>query len=398
MEFQERIPEIKSRYNLVDEMRRDYPDIFVRDHNRGGKHYVKCPYHGDHHASAIVDEEFFWCMVCREPVDIIEYVMRRDNVSKYDAIQKLADGIDMGDNRVPVKRDPAEEKRRAAESAEALRKLTWLAEVYTKNLPMAMPYFSTRALSEQTARHFHLGGKPDFTWKSEVPGHDVTLTAPRYAIPNLRSNTAVAVKLRRDDAKAIEIFETTDILSNSERIDIRYAIADLYGIEPHREKVYPHLLDLMFGPKYWQHSGSSNRIFNLDRVASIVDGSLQNKRLSYVVVVEGEVDAMSMEQAGYPAVAVFNTTPDIHLAFRGVEQVFYLADNDTTKIHNGRITNAGRQKGEALMTELQRSLPNIVRASFAREGFSDANDMIVRGVIHDYMKAKGFRPTLQATA
>jgi DNA primase len=79
----------------------------------------------------------------------------------------------------------------------------------------------------------------------------------------------------------------------------------------------------MDGPKYLYQSGTvAKRIFNPE--------ALFDDR-PYICICEGELDAITAEQAGLPAVGIAgvdNWQPYFRRVFAGYEKVFILGDND----------------------------------------------------------------------
>lgn len=76
------------------------------------------------------------------------------------------------------------------------------------------------------------------------------------------------------------------------------------------------------GPKYWQPAGTVTSIFN---VHTVLEGG------SYVVVAEGEFDAMVAHQCGLPAVGIPGANawkPHYSAVFEGFERVIICGDND----------------------------------------------------------------------
>lgn len=76
------------------------------------------------------------------------------------------------------------------------------------------------------------------------------------------------------------------------------------------------------GPKYWQPAGTLTSIFNVD---AIIRGG------SWIVVCEGEIDAMTAVQAGLPAVGIPGASAwkaHYSAVFDGFERVIICADND----------------------------------------------------------------------
>jgi DNA primase len=89
------------------------------------------------------------------------------------------------------------------------------------------------------------------------------------------------------------------------------------------------------GPKYWQPPGSELTIFNTKAFFESEDT---------IAVTEGEMDCMTLIQAGIPAVGLPGATSwksVYELIFEGYASVLICADNDDKEMKNGK--HAGRE-------------------------------------------------------
>jgi DNA primase len=88
------------------------------------------------------------------------------------------------------------------------------------------------------------------------------------------------------------------------------------------------------GPKYWQPEGSKIGIFNTPAIA-------QGGRI--IVVVEGEVDAMTAGQCGLPAVGYPGASsgrPHHKAVYEGYERTVVIGDNDDKEMADGKRAGA----------------------------------------------------------
>lgn len=89
------------------------------------------------------------------------------------------------------------------------------------------------------------------------------------------------------------------------------------------------------GPKYWQPEHSNITIFN---TAAFFESE------ETIAITEGEMDCMTLAQAGIPAVGLPGATAwksHFELLFEGYESVLICADNDDKEMKNGK--HAGRE-------------------------------------------------------
>lgn len=114
-------------------------------------------------------------------------------------------------------------------------------------------------------------------------------------------------------------------------------------------------------PKYMIPTGQKHHLYNVDAILNAI---------SQVLIVEGEIDAISATLAGYPAVAVAGVNawkPHFARCFDGIGQVIIATDNDAKE--------DGSNPGQDLARRLQDAIPQAVRVSLPPN--SDVNSIIV---------------------
>lgn len=111
-------------------------------------------------------------------------------------------------------------------------------------------------------------------------------------------------------------------------------------------------------PKYHQPAGQEQRLFNLDAL---------NRATTVLAMTEGEVDAITLESLGIPAVAVpgaSNWRPHHWRLLEGIPRVVFFHDPD--------------EAGEKLLGKVMRDLPVIPVT--APQGVKDCNEALVAGL------------------
>ncbi len=145
---------IKDKLDIVEFIRQYVPGL-----KRAGKTYKACcPFHKEKTPSFTCSSEkgLFYCFGCQAGGDIFEFLMRMENLSFNEALEKLA-GM-AGVEYKPVKPLTGEEIRRAN-----VRKLLDFAKAfYHKNLmsaggEFARAYAKDRNLTKETCQKFELG-------------------------------------------------------------------------------------------------------------------------------------------------------------------------------------------------------------------------------------------------
>lgn len=114
-------------------------------------------------------------------------------------------------------------------------------------------------------------------------------------------------------------------------------------------------------PKYMIPTGQKHHLYNVSAILHAVHELL---------IVEGEIDAISATLAGHPAVAVAGVNawkPHFARCFDGIGRVVIATDNDAKE--------DGSNPGQELARRLQDAIPQAVRVSLPPD--SDINSIII---------------------
>ncbi len=159
MSFSQRfLDEIRARAGLAERISRK-----VKLVKRGREYTGLCPFHNEKTPSFTVNEDkgFFHCFGCGAHGDVIGFVMRTENLSFPEAVERLADEVGL---EVPVS---SPEDRARAEQAVSLYAVTdkaaaWFeAELRSPRGAAARDYLAQRGLDEETIARFRIGYAPD---------------------------------------------------------------------------------------------------------------------------------------------------------------------------------------------------------------------------------------------
>ncbi|MBR4356175.1 MAG: DNA primase [Elusimicrobiaceae bacterium] len=148
------IEQIKDKLDIVEFIRQYVPNL-----KRSGKTFKACcPFHKEKTPSFTCSSEkgLFYCFGCQEGGDIFAFLMKIENLSFNEALEKLATLA--GVEYKPVRPLTAEEERRAG----ARKALDFAKEAYHKNLlsqagSHARAYVKKRNLTKETCIKFELG-------------------------------------------------------------------------------------------------------------------------------------------------------------------------------------------------------------------------------------------------
>lgn len=137
---------------------------------KAGSSYIGlCPFHNEKTPSFSVSPKrgIFKCFGCGEGGDVIRFVMKRDGVSFYDAVVKLADMANIALPKMSNYDKEAEEKKH--DHKFLIYEINKEAASYfftnIKNEPAAIEYFKKRELDSRTVKAFWLGFATD-SWNS----------------------------------------------------------------------------------------------------------------------------------------------------------------------------------------------------------------------------------------
>ncbi len=150
------VEQIKDRLDIVEFIRQYVPGL-----KRAGKTYKACcPFHKEKTPSFTCSSEkgLFYCFGCQEGGDIFAFLMKMENLTFREAVEKLAAqaGLEYQPQTLT-----AEEQRRAG-----VRKVLDFARSYYHKLLLsvagsnARAYVKSRNLTQETCKHFELGLSP----------------------------------------------------------------------------------------------------------------------------------------------------------------------------------------------------------------------------------------------
>ena len=148
------VEQIKDRLDIVEFIRQYVPGL-----KRAGKTYKACcPFHHEKTPSFTCSSEkgLFYCFGCQEGGDIIAFLMKIENLSFREALERLADQA--GLEYRPQEALSCDEQRRQT----ARKVLDFARQYYHKNFMSragehARAYVKSRQLTKETCEHFELG-------------------------------------------------------------------------------------------------------------------------------------------------------------------------------------------------------------------------------------------------
>lgn len=296
----EQIDEILEKNDIVDVIS-EYVDL----KRRGSSFLGRCPFHSEKTPSFSVSREknIFHCFGCHEHGNVIGFVMKYENVSFVEAVKILADrvGITLTD-----------EKRPYNDIKDKLREINRLAGIYyyrklrSEEGREAYKYLRDRNLSNDTMNKFGIGYAP-------------------------KSNNNL-YKYFKDKDYTDDILKKSGLFSfyNGQFVDKFYnrVIFPIFDVNGKVVAFGGRTLDGK-GAKYL--NSPETEIFHKKNIIYGLNFA-KKSRAKYMVLCEGYMDVIAMQQAGFDmAVATMGTAFNISHALeikKYTKNVFMLYDSD----------------------------------------------------------------------
>ena len=267
--------------NLIDEIRKsinivDIISSYLPLTKKGKNYFGVCPFHDDHSPSMSVSEEkqIFTCFSCGATGNVFKFLQDYDNISFLEAVKKCADisGISFSYGT----------EKKNNKNQDLLDMYLFASKLYQNNLysslgKEAREYLKNRKLDDEIIKEFQIG---------------LALNEP--------SMLTDALKKKYDDDKLLKsglISEGEYNLYDTYRARIMFPLYDLSGnIVGYNGRIYN------------SNSKSDSKYINSRETAIFKKGELlfnyhrakENTRdYKFVIIVEGQIDAIRCYQAGY---------------------------------------------------------------------------------------------------
>lgn len=330
-----------------------------------------CPWHTDRDPSFVVYDSVCSCRAgCeingKEWGDVYDFTQEFYGLD-FQAAAELLSG----------KRNAEPLPRLIAPKQKKKRQLSMLdVERLHRNIEDALAWFESRCVSRFTAYEKKLGVDYHVSHKyifrhGKRAGEEVWNQTRHFSIPNIVFGDVYYCKLRRDDSYSLEQLDLMDqVLVEA----IREDVAEELGREPTNFE----LMQKIFPKRYPQKAGPKNAklVFNAERCVRRTDAGLEYLHWPYITIHEGEIKAMAVEDAGYPALSN-KEDENIARLVQNCKRVIYVRDNDDA--------------GEAYALKHRNWIPHLEIVS-PPQGFKAADDVVQAGLIHDWFGKLGLEP------
>lgn len=304
------IDELIARSDIVDVV-----STYVTLNKKGANYWGLCPFHNEKTPSFSVSQEkqIYKCFGCGKGGGAISFVMEVENLSFVDAVKVLAGRAGLEVPESGVSRD---ESRKKARCLEANKEAARFYHEYLKG-PGGAPvreYLEKRRLTPRTATRFGLGAAPD-AW-DELTKH---LTAKGFS------------KLELIDA-GLAVANKNGGIYDKFRARLMLPVIDVNGSVP---GFTSRILPGEEGAKYL--NSPDTVVFKKGRLIYGLNLAKASKR-GNIVLVEGNIDVISLHQAGFDnVVATMGTalTEDhARILARHTKELVICYDNDSAGKHS----------------------------------------------------------------
>lgn len=304
------IDELLSRNDIVDVV-----GGYVHLSKKGANYWGLCPFHNEKTPSFSVSQEkqIYKCFGCGKGGGAISFVMEQENLSFVDAVKSLARRSGM---EVPETGVSQDESRKRAKCLEANKEAARFYHEYLKSGGGApvRAYLEQRGLTTRTATAFGLGAAPD-AWE-ELTKH---LTDKGYS------------KMELIDA-GLAVANKSGGIYDKFRARLMLPVIDVNGsVTGFTSRILPGVE----GAKYLNSPDTT--VFKKGRLVYGLNLAKNTKRPN-IILVEGNIDVISLHQAGFDnVVATMGTalTEDhARLLARYTKELVICYDNDSAGKHS----------------------------------------------------------------
>lgn len=343
------IDELLARVDVVDVV-----DSRVKLKKTGKNYSACCPFHNENTPSFTVspDKQFYYCFGCGASGTALRFVMEFDGLSFPDAVEKLADQINMA---VPREAASQREVQQEQEHQSLFKRMEAASQFFERQLrehdkrDRAIQYLKGRGLSGKAAKFFGIGYAP--------PGWDNLQEALGTDKTAVRELVTSGMLIEKDDGRTYDRF----------RDRIMFPIRDARGR-------YIAFGGRVLGdekPKYL--NSPETPIFQKNReLYGLYEARKIRQKLTRFVIVEGYMDVVALAEFGiHYAVATLGTaTSEHHLRrlFKIVPEVIFCFDGD----------DAGRTAAARAMETALPVLSDGVQARFLFLPDGEDPDTLVR--------------------
>lgn len=281
---------------------------------RSGSSYMCCcPFHNEKTPSFSVSQQkqFYNCFGCHKSGNVLGFIMDYDQLSFPEAVEQLAKEAGVQVEYEESTGHAPEKKEREVDFYDVLERAALLFEAELPRHPEALKYLHDRGLSDDTLRRYHVGFAPE-SWDYLIKN----LAGDNQKI--LRAMTDLGLVNQGQQGKVYDTFRNRVIIPIRDKRGRTIAFGGRV-----LDNSKPKYINSRESPVYKK----GNELFNLDAIRN-----LRDKNLPYIMITEGYMDVIALEQAGiHNAVASLGTatTPEqMNLLFKQADRIIFCYDGD----------------------------------------------------------------------
>lgn len=310
----------------------DVVSEFVSLRRRGQNYVGLCPFHSDKNPSFYVSptKNVCKCFSCNEGGGPVQFIMKHEQISFFEAIKWLGKkyGIEVEDKRMTDEEKARQTVRESMLMVNEFAQKTFEQDLYMsqEGQTIGLTYFRERGLQDETIKRFHLG----------------------YAIEN---RTDFASRALAKGYKRELLLDPTE--KNKDGVGLCYGEEDPRKTPTcrfHGRVIFPyHSISgkpIAFGGRILQrvdhafkkyvNSPESALYHKSDLLYGIYQAKSEIAKLNKCYIVEGNVDVLTMSQAGFQNVVASAgtalTSSQIRLIKRFTDNVTLMYDGDNAGI------------------------------------------------------------------
>ncbi len=271
------LEQLKSKNDIVDVV-----SHYVRLEQRGSNYWGRCPFHHEKTASFCVNgiDQFFYCFGCHQSGDVVTFIMNIESLDFGDAVKFLAERVKMPLPEINYDDEKVKEQKRTKQRLLDLLKDTALYYVANLKGEKAYPhveYILKRGFNSKTVATFGMGASLDF---GSLPKY---LKEKGYTEQEMVASGACGEKNGRvfDWLGGRLIIPVIDQFNNVVAFDGR-------RIDGGKEQKYINTKETSVFIK-------GKTLFNLNNLKKVKN----QEGIDCVIMVEGHLDVVSLNQAGF---------------------------------------------------------------------------------------------------
>ena len=283
------LDELRARSDLVQTV-----SGYVSLKKNGKKYWGLCPFHGEKTASFSVDEEqqLYYCFGCKAGGSVFTFIQEMEHLSFYEAVELLADRAHMP---LPEMVDEEDFERRRSQRERLLGANREAARFFHETLfspagAGALEYLRGRGLNDSVIRKFGLGAAPD-RWDG-LMNH---LMEMGYTESELR--LVDLIKIREAEPASEDAPAKSRWVHDTFRNRVMFPIIDQFG---NVIAFSGRILEKKGNQKYVNTSDTP--VFNKGRNIFGANLLKKERHLDRVILVEGNLDVVSLTQFGIKGV------------------------------------------------------------------------------------------------